>query len=68
MDLPRVTLKHGERYGGLTVLGVFKRGGGRPDHYRVGCVCGFSKDHYSARKLMRGEVKKCSRRRKREVG
>lgn len=60
MTLAPVTLKHGEIYGSLTVLEPIKRGG-RGTHYRVGCVCGWRKDHYSARKLMRGEVKKCSR-------
>lgn len=64
MNLAPVTLNHGEIYGQLTVLAIFKRGGGRPNHYRVCCACGFSKDHYSARKLMRGLVTKCSRCRK----
>lgn len=59
MDLPSITLEHGERYGKLTVLykcSSDKRG----PKYRVGCACGH-RLKVSAKKLMRGEVKECRR-------
>lgn len=58
--MSQVVLAHGERYGDLTVLKPYKRKG-RTDHYRVGCKCGWTKDHYGPRKLLRGLVTKCSR-------
>lgn len=58
-----MTLDHGEVYGKLKVLERLPTG-----RYRVGCVCGFSKDSYRARRLMRaGGVRECSRCRKQEA-
>lgn len=65
MILAPTVLHHGERFGSLTVLKPYPRKG-RNDHYRVGCTCGNTHDHYGARKLMRGLVTKCSLCRKAE--
>lgn len=56
MNLQPAKLKHGERYGRLTVL--YKRPSDRK--YKCGCACGW-RIYVSARKLMRGEVKSCER-------
>lgn len=55
--LKPVTLKHGERYGKLTVLGrVDTKNGVR---WRVGCACGYSGMLVRAREVMSGKVKAC---------
>ena len=54
MNLPPVTLDHGERYGKLIVLRK------RDNRYSVGCTCG-RRILVTARKLMKGETKSCGK-------
>jgi len=57
-----IELEHNERYGQLTVLAKVKTAHGW--RYRVGCVCGYSAGLESAKRLMSGRIKACSRCRK----
>ena len=59
MILKQPTLNHGERYGKLTVLGKVKTAHGWK--YRVGCVCGNSRELHNAYRLMKGKVTQCGK-------
>ena len=59
MILKPTTLESGERYGKLTVLAKVKTAHGT--RYRVGCVCGNSKELHRAADLMKGKVTQCGK-------
>jgi len=56
MNLAPLDLRHGERFGSLTVLRKLPSG-----KYRCGCICGYSDVKVRANALMRGRVKFCRR-------